>query len=113
MPTVVSLPDVLSQQTLDDGWQYRVRFPRNLVWFDGHFPDLPILPGVALIKITRSFLPEKFSGNEHFDIKKLKFQRLIRPDTELTLELRETSSNGMTFLWCEGEQQYAGGQFHF
>lgn len=62
--------------------------PRDLVYFDGHFPDRPILPGVVQVDWAI------FYGRQCFDlppsfrsIHGLKFQRVISPEMPFTLEL--------------------------
>jgi 3-hydroxymyristoyl/3-hydroxydecanoyl-(acyl carrier protein) dehydratase len=62
--------------------------PRDLFYFDGHFPGVPILAGVVQIQWVIT------SGRQCFDlppifrgIHALKFQRVITPDKPVTLEL--------------------------
>jgi len=62
--------------------------PRELMYFDGHFLGHPILPGVVQVDWVISYgrrcfqLPAVFRG-----ARKLKFQRVILPDTPVKLEL--------------------------
>ena len=62
--------------------------PRDLFYFDGHFPGVPILAGVVQIHWVIGYgrqcfdLPPVFLG-----IHALKFQRIITPEKPFTLEL--------------------------
>lgn len=62
--------------------------PSNLLYFDGHFRDVPILAGVVQIEWVVAFgrrcfdLPPLFRA-----IHALKFQRVIPPELPITLEL--------------------------
>jgi len=62
--------------------------PRDLFYFDGHFPGVPILAGVVQIHWVIGYgrqcfdLPPVFIG-----IHALKFQRIITPEKPFTLEL--------------------------
>jgi hypothetical protein len=60
----------------------------DLLVFDGHFRDAPIVPGVALVDWAIGW------GREAFDIapafarmEAMKFQRVVMPGTELDLSL--------------------------
>jgi 3-hydroxymyristoyl/3-hydroxydecanoyl-(acyl carrier protein) dehydratase len=62
--------------------------PRDLIYFDGHFPSRAILPGVVQVDWVIAF------GRECFDlppifraIHGLKFHRVIPPDMPFMLEL--------------------------
>ena len=62
--------------------------PRNLLYFNGHFPGRPILPGVVQIDWVIACgrqcfdLPPLFRG-----VRALKFQRIIPPETLVRLEI--------------------------
>jgi 3-hydroxymyristoyl/3-hydroxydecanoyl-(acyl carrier protein) dehydratase len=73
--------------------------PRDLVYFSGHFCDLPILAGVVQIDWVMAYgrqcfdLPSVFRG-----IRALKFQRLIAPEKPFTLELvNEPGKSSLSF----------------
>jgi acyl-CoA synthetase (AMP-forming)/AMP-acid ligase II len=62
--------------------------PSDLLYFDGHFPGMPILAGVVQIEWVIAFgrrcfdLPPSFRA-----IHALKFQRVISPELPITLDL--------------------------
>jgi acyl-coenzyme A synthetase/AMP-(fatty) acid ligase/3-hydroxymyristoyl/3-hydroxydecanoyl-(acyl carrier protein) dehydratase len=73
--------------------------PRDLVYFSGHFRDLPILAGVVQIDWVIAYgrqcfdLPSVFRG-----IHALKFQRIIAPEKPFTLELvHEPGKSSLSF----------------
>ena len=57
--------------------------------FDGHFPQTPILPGVIQIDWALRLAQRYFPIEGHFsDLRQLRFQRILRPEDEVTLSLR-------------------------
>ena len=89
--------------------------PKNIFYFQGHFPETPILPGVvqldwALAYARRYFaLPGQFAG-----VSALKFQRVILPDSVIHLELDyEESKASLSFRYFSGEEPHASGRIVF
>lgn len=72
-----------------------VRFPAGSDWFSGHFPENPILPGVALIALVEEAVVEwerrKGRSVAITGVRRVRFRLFIRPDDELTLEAIPTS----------------------
>lgn len=55
-------------------------------WFSGHFPDNPILPGIAQLKMVADVIA--FSRKENLCIKQLsrvKFKKIVRPGDKLEI----------------------------
>ncbi|MDR2031674.1 MAG: AMP-binding protein [Azoarcus sp.] len=66
----------------------QLALPHDLAWFEGHFPDLPVLPGVVQVDWAAHFAHFYFGFDAmRCDIAELKFQNLIRPGDTLRLEL--------------------------
>ncbi|MDR2450381.1 MAG: AMP-binding protein [Candidatus Accumulibacter sp.] len=74
--------------TSGDGVTLLLKLPADLVWFAGHFPDLPVLPGVVQIDWAAHYgkLYLGFDATAS-DVSRLKFQNLIRPGDSPRLEL--------------------------
>ncbi len=63
------------------------RFRSDSLWFSGHFPDNPILPGIAQLSVVLDMIQqtttEKLSIKE---FKRVKFKQLIKPDDLLEIQ---------------------------
>ncbi|RKH05723.1 AMP-binding protein [Corallococcus carmarthensis] len=89
-----------------------VEVPANSPYFDGHFPGSPILPGV--VQLEWSLL----LGREHFALppdflrlETLKFQQVISPGTQLTLELTWAKESGkLGFKLTSAKGSHASGR---
>lgn len=56
--------------------------------FSGHFPDVPVLPGVALLDWVARWSAESFSlAGPFVGMDQVKFQRIARPELRLHFEL--------------------------
>ena len=89
--------------------------PSNLLYFDGHFSEMPILAGVVqvdwVIFYGRQYfsLPPVFHG-----VQALKFQRVIAPEKPFTLELNcEADHNSLIFKITSQAGQHASGRILF
>jgi acyl-coenzyme A synthetase/AMP-(fatty) acid ligase len=89
--------------------------PRNLLYFDGHFPGQPILAGVAQVDWVIAY------GRQCFDlppvfraIHSLKFHRVIPPETAIKLELmHEPSKSSLAFRISSPAGRHASGRVLF
>jgi len=63
-------------------------------YFNGHFPDFPVLPAVAQVFIIMQCVSRFFGISvELSKIKRTKFTNIIRPDTPLVLYLEKKDKN--------------------
>ncbi|HMB56978.1 MAG TPA: AMP-binding protein [Arenimonas sp.] len=87
----------------------------DLAGFDGHFPAMPVLPGVVLLDWAIKFGREAFAIDGAFarmDV--LKFQLLVRPGTRLHLQIDwQTSVNTLGFRYTSRHGTHASGRVLF
>ena len=85
-------------------------FLKDSSYFNGHFPEHPILPGVIHMHFVLLFIKQYFnvSAND-YHIMKLKFSNLILPDTPVHFELKRNGENEFTFNYC-GDKKYSNGK---
>ncbi|MBX2867269.1 MAG: hypothetical protein KTR18_01230 [Acidiferrobacterales bacterium] len=58
----------------------------DLKWFEGHFPDNPVLPGVVQVHWAVSLAKKLLVNNADFNqVENLKFKSVVLPETNLTL----------------------------
>ncbi|NUT73826.1 AMP-binding protein [Pseudomonas sp. C1C7] len=97
-------PQVLEQTETDGEWSLQLAIPPDLAYFSGHFPKVPVLPGVVQVEWAMNLgqqlmnLPPKFAGMEV-----LKFQQLVRPGDEVQLHLRFDPSRGKLYFAYRNE----------
>jgi 3-hydroxymyristoyl/3-hydroxydecanoyl-(acyl carrier protein) dehydratase len=110
-----ALPDNLSPHALDallqsprpdhvlpwkereqDGvWTLSLHLPPELIHFDGHFPQAPVLPGVLQVGWALALAaPRLRTSLQCREMESLKFQQLLRPCDEVELTLRLDAARG-------------------
>lgn len=89
---MIVLPEVRAIERTTHGVCLTLAVPPDLEYFDGHFPQVPLLPGVVqvtwAIQLGRAHLPldAEFRG-----LSAVKFTRVIQPGSTVTLRLDHAS----------------------
>ena len=86
--------------------------PDNLDYFEGHFPGLPVLPGVVqlhwAVRLAAEHLGEACKGSR---IDQLKFLAIVHPGSDLTLTLRlDRNAGTLHFTYAGSTQAYSSGR---
>ncbi|MBM9612957.1 hypothetical protein JWJ90_01505 [Desulfobulbus rhabdoformis] len=58
-------------------------------WFDGHFPDTPILPGIAQLKMVADVIAQARQTPLFIRrLNRVKFKRIIKPGEQLDIHAK-------------------------
>lgn len=109
------LPEVLSEQCDTDGLVLELRIPESLAYFSGHFPKVPIVPGVVQIQWAVHFAREKLGLPAHFHhMEAVKFRELILPGQRLRLHLQYHAPSGkLQFVYRSESLEHGSGRIYF
>jgi 3-hydroxymyristoyl/3-hydroxydecanoyl-(acyl carrier protein) dehydratase len=112
---VLTLPDIVSQQQTGLGAELQLRVPATTPYFEGHYPNHPILPGVVQIGWAEQLARRYFALPECFiALEALKFQDLIFPGATLTLTLRYKPERAkLEFNYRSAQGQHSSGRLAY
>lgn len=103
---------LLEENQRDGVWTLALRVPVDLVYFPGHFPQAPVVPGVVQIgwalalAATRLGTPLRCHAMEA-----LKFQHLLRPGDGASLTLHHDTVRGkLHFAYRHGDKAFSSGR---
>ncbi|MBR6412547.1 MAG: acyl-CoA synthetase [Alphaproteobacteria bacterium] len=83
-------------------------FLKEAIYFQGHFPRYPILPGVIQLHFVFYFLKHYFHLNPiHYCIQKLKFTNLILPDVRVHFQMDKIGQGEYSFSYQSGDKLYS------
>ncbi|MFT6834969.1 MAG: 3-hydroxymyristoyl/3-hydroxydecanoyl-(acyl carrier protein) dehydratase [Francisellaceae bacterium] len=88
--------------------------PQEIIYFDGHFPGTPVLPGVVQVDWVIKFAAEifKLDKTNVTSINQLKFTRVILPESTIILFLSLIDKRVM-FKYMKGPVNYSSGKISF
>ena len=119
MPTSNDLvkiwPEVLSEHSDENQIDLQLFIPQDLDYFNGHFPDAPILAGVVQLHWAVEYSKKYFliTAAEVKNIEVLKFQVVIIPGQKLKLSLIKKTANKVLFSYGSDKGQHASGRIVF
>jgi 3-hydroxymyristoyl/3-hydroxydecanoyl-(acyl carrier protein) dehydratase len=108
-------PEVLKRDQRESGCLVHLRVPTNLACFDGHFPQIAVVPGVCQLKWVIEEI-ESFCQKSRAitSMEAVKFHELLTPGQEFCLEFAWKAETGRWIyrLFC-GERKISSGRLQF
>jgi len=89
--------------------------PETSSYFDGHFPNFPILPAVAQTELVIRFASQYLgTGIDVSEIPRIKFSNLVWPSTPLVLKLEKNEKTvSFKIVSPDGNAVYSIGTLKF
>jgi 3-hydroxymyristoyl/3-hydroxydecanoyl-(acyl carrier protein) dehydratase len=108
-------PEVLEQKISPHTVEMTLKIPENLSYFDGHFPDFPIVPGIVQLHWSIEFSKRIFKILGFFSQgTQLKFSQVMRPEEEVLLILdHNVEKRLIAYKYMKGEQILSSGRFQY
>jgi len=108
-------PQILNEKCDDNSVSLSCIIPENLDYFNGHFPQAPILAGVVQLHWAVEFAKQKFSFTDHSvkNLEVLKFQEVIVPGQTLEIILTKKNNEKVLFSYQSEKGQHASGRIVF
>lgn len=108
-------PEILGETRDGDTVTLRLRIGSDIAHFIGHFPGMPILPGVVQVDWAVRLARRYFAGMElSSGLENLKFQALVRPHAILTLTLKhDRLRNTLQFGYQDASRVCSSGRIRF
>ena len=108
-------PEVLSVQREGDTARLSLHIPGDLMYFRGHFQQVPLLPGVVQVDWAIRLAQAQFALPPHFKkLSALKFMRVLSPGTQTELQLHWQRDRGeLSFRYTSGDTIYSSGRIQF
>lgn len=110
------LPEITLMQTEADAVRvFALKVPKALEYFKGHFPTLPVLPGVVQVHWAMHYASQQFAINGKFlQLDNLKFHAVILPETSLELTLQwHADKSWLDFTYSSTHKKYSAGRIVF
>jgi 3-hydroxymyristoyl/3-hydroxydecanoyl-(acyl carrier protein) dehydratase len=97
---------------MDDGVEWLLAITADLPYFEGHFPQQAVLPGVTQLDWATQLGALEFGyAPEVETLEVLKFQQLILPDTRVFLKISHNASkHQLTFAYYDDDKRFGSGR---
>ncbi|MFT5703577.1 MAG: 3-hydroxymyristoyl/3-hydroxydecanoyl-(acyl carrier protein) dehydratase [Rickettsiales bacterium] len=114
----MKIPTIKKTQEEEGKIELILSFPKNAIYFQGHFPQIKILPGFAQVHFAMHFAQKYWLlKSDLSNIKKLRFTKIITPNTDISLVLENHLPKKITFKYLTGniggDISHSSGEIHF
>ncbi|GAA0545864.1 MULTISPECIES: hypothetical protein [Rheinheimera] len=104
-------PAVQLLQHCDNKVELQLDIRADIAYFEGHFPNAPVLAGVTqlhwVVQYCKQYFPQLAAVSS---VEVLKFQLMIRPNDSLTLLLERTADATVLFSYSREGSKVASGR---
>lgn len=115
MPEAIVWPRICWRERDRESLTLGLELPPELAYFEGHFADCPILPGVVQIHWAALFFLDEFEPSlvlERMEV--IKFKRLLLPDMEVRLRLDyDRARQRLKFCYSTGASESSSGRLYW
>jgi 3-hydroxyacyl-[acyl-carrier-protein] dehydratase len=97
-----------------DTQRFELDISNELIWFSGHFPGYPVLPGVVQLRWAVEMSQQHFGlRTGPSEVMRLKFKGIIVPPRTVELSLTRLSPTVTKFAFSGQGQEYSQGKLIF
>lgn len=95
LPQWLDEPVIEEEMQISDGWKYIINFPQNYRYFDGHFPEMKILPAVVQTHWVMKQCQKKIKDLPPINsIPRMKFMNPVFPERPIVVEIKVIKEQG-------------------
>ena len=108
-----AFPEILADSIEATTRTIDFRVDAGLRWFRGHFPDIPVLPGVVQIDWAAHFgAPLVENAGTFSQLQRVKFGNVLQPGTKARLSLKyDAEKHSLSFVFSNSEHTFSQGRF--
>lgn len=86
-------------------FRYRLLLPEDDAYFEGHFPDQPVLPGVGQLHLLTQALSASLGRTVQWSkVHAIRFRRPILPNSPCEITVQRPDDDGEVRFQIEGEE---------
>jgi acyl-CoA synthetase (AMP-forming)/AMP-acid ligase II len=98
-------PDGIVLAQSEEGADISLALPPDIIWFEGHFPGQPVLPGIVQVHLAAQWAAYLWNWRpQSANLSRLKFRQILRPRDSVRLLLtRDMTKQCLIFAYRIGD----------